>query len=346
MKNKSKVLLCIIILVSFIAVGCSKKNEATDTPSKPKPVETKVPEPVEAPQKYYSPYTGEEVEKESLDNIAVLAIVENLVAARPQSGLNAADIVYETVAEGGIPRFIALFQKNNAEKIGPIRSVRAYFLDIAKEYNLPFAHCGGSAEALAKVKNENLMSLNEFAYGSTYFRDNTNKNRKAPHNLYTSTENLRALIKTKDYVKAPTVKLKFDKSYWDSDKFLPATDIFLKISKVYSTRYTYKDGLYHKSMDEKSAVNKEDNLPLTTKNIVVQFTSIKLQADGLHLDIAIVGSGDGYVISNGKFVKMHWSKKDATSQTLLTDEAGNELPLNPGNTWWNIVDKNTVVDIK
>ncbi|MBK5240038.1 MAG: DUF3048 domain-containing protein [Clostridium sp.] len=111
MKNKSKLLLGIIILVSFMVVGCTKKPEPIVTPSKPEAVETKVPvpAPVEAPQKYYSPYTGEVVEKESLDNIAVLAIVENLVAARPQSGLNAADIVYETVAEGGIPRFIALF---------------------------------------------------------------------------------------------------------------------------------------------------------------------------------------------------------------------------------------------
>lgn len=329
------------MLISFMVSSCSKKPEEVVTKSEPKPVETKAP--VEAPQKYYSPYTGEEVEKESLDNIAVLAIVENIVAARPQSGLNAADIVYETVAEGGIPRFIALFQKNNAEKIGPIRSVRPYFLDIAKEYNLPFAHCGGSEEAITKIENENLMSMNEFAFASTYVRDNK---RKAPHNLYTSSEKLNKLTKTKNYVKAPTVKLKFDKSYWDNDRFSPATDIHLKISKAYSTSYTYKDGLYLKNMDEKSAVNKEDNLPLTTKNIVIQFTSINLQADGLHLNIAIVGSGNGYVISNGRFVKIHWSKKDAISKTILTDEAGNDLPLNPGNTWWNIVDKNTVVDIK
>ena len=60
----------------------------------------------------------------------------------------------------------------------------------------------------------------------------------------------------------------------------------------------------------------------------------------------MIGHGDGYVISNGKFTKMHWSKKNATSQTLLTDEKGNDLPLNPGKTWWNIVDKSTNIDIK
>ena len=324
-----------------MAEGCSNKVEsnAIQRPSNPTKTETSV----KISQKYFSPYTGEEVKKEILDNIAILAIVENSVASRPQSGLNAADIVYETMAEGGTPRFIALFQKDNAEKIGPIRSARAYFLDISKEYNLPFAHCGGSEEALVEIKNENLMSMNEMINDSTYWRD---KERKAPHNLYTSTDKLRELVKTKKFVKAPTVKFKFDKNYWDIANFSPATDVLLKINKLYNTSYTYREGFYLKSMDGKPSTNKEDNIPLSFKNVVVQITSIKTQADGDHLDIALVGMGDGYVISNGKFIKMHWTKNDVTSKTLLTDEEGNDLPLNPGKTCWNIVDKSTIVDIK
>ncbi|HEY8804402.1 MAG TPA: DUF3048 domain-containing protein [Clostridium sp.] len=335
MKNKSKLLLCIVISISFITQGCSKKAESIATSSNSKPS-------VNTVQKYYSPYTCEEVKKEALDKASVLAIVENSVSARPQSGLNAADIVYETMAEGGTPRFMALFQKENAQKIGPIRSARAYFLDIAKEYNLPFAHCGGSQEALTDIKNEKLMSMNEITNSSTYWRDSI---RKAPHNLYTSTEKLRALVKTKSFAYSPTVKLKFDKNYWDNVTSPKATNILLKMNKLYNTSYTYKNGFYLKSMDGKSSLNKENNLPLAFKNIVVQITSIKKQADGVHLDIQLVGTGDGYVISNGKFVKMHWAKKDATAQTLLTDEKGNSLPLNPGKTWWNIVDKSTIIAI-
>lgn len=355
MKNKSKLLICICILISiiFLVEGCTKKAPPVTTSTASTSSSTKTPlqqstpveisPPVVTEQKYFSPYTGEEVTKENLDNIAVLAIVENSTDARPQSGLNAADIVYETMAEGGIPRLIALFQKDSSEKIGPIRSARPYFLTISKEYNLPLAHCGGSAEAMATIKSENLMSMDEMANSSTYLRD---KERKAPHNLYTSTDKLRALIKTKNFVKEPTVKLKFDKTYWDSDKFSPATNIVLKMNKYYNTNYTYKDGVYLKSMDGKSSNNKEDQQPLAFKNIVIQLTTIKTQADKLHLDIALIGQGDGYAISNGKFVKMHWSKKDATSQTLLMDESGNDLPLNPGKTWWNIVDTSTTVDIK
>lgn len=294
-------------------------------------------------QKYISPYTGEEVSKEIADNIAVLAIVENSVDARPQSGLNAADIVYETMAEGGISRFIALFQKENTTTIGPIRSARPYFLDISKEYNLPFAHCGGSQEALDTISNEKLMSMNEMTNASTYWRDSI---RKAPHNLYTSTQKLKELINIKKFEYVPIINLKFDKSYWDNTKLAKATDVLLKMNKYYNTSYTYKNGFYLKSMDGKSSTDKEDNLPLAFKNIVVQITSIKTQADGDHLDIGLVGSGDGYVISNGKFVKMHWSRKDVNSQTHLTDDQGNALPLSPGKTWWNIIDKSTLIDIK
>jgi len=341
LKNKSKLLLCIIISMCFVAAGCTKKAEPIARPSQTKPTKTEAP--VKVQQKFISPYTGEEVKKEVLNNIAVLAIVENSETARPQSGLNAADIVYETMAEGGIPRFIALFQSSNAQKIGPIRSARPYFLDISKEYNLPFAHCGGSQEALDEIDNENLMSMNEMTYSSTYWRDSQ---RKAPHNLYTSTEKLRELVKIKHFAKAPTVKLKFDKSYWDNSKLPPATSVVLNINKFYNTSYTYKKGDYLKSMDGKSSINKEDKLPLAFKNIVVQITSMKTQKDGNHLDIDLIGHGDGYVISNGKYTKMHWAKKSATAQTLLTDEEGNTLPLNLGKTWWNIVDKSTSIAIK
>ena len=341
LKIKSKLILFIIVSICTISVGCTKKAEPIVTPIPS--ASTKIETPVKTQQKYFAPYTGEEVKKEVLANIAVLAIVENSEPARPQSGINSADIVYETLAEGGTPRFIALFQSEDAQKLGPIRSARSYFLDISKEYNLPFAHCGGSEEALNAIKNENLMSMNEMSNASTYWRDNE---RKAPHNLYTSTEKLRELVKTKKYIKAPTVQLKFDKHYWDNDKLSPANEVLLKINKFYNTSYTYKDGLYLKSMDSVPSTNKEDTVPLAFKNIVVQITSIRTQADGLHLDIALVGNGDGYVISNGKFIKMHWAKKNVTSQTLLTDENGNSLPLNPGKTWWNIVDKSTTVDIK
>jgi len=333
--------ILIVPFIVFVLISGLKKEDKSITTTSTinnRPVDNFI-----KSQKYISPYTGEEISKEVYDNIPVMAIIENSNDARPQSGLNTADIVYETMAEGGIPRFIALFQKNNSSKIGPIRSARPYFIDISKEYNLPFAHCGGSEDALVKIKNENLMSLNEMSYSSTYWRD---KERKAPHNLYTSTEKLRSLVKSKNYVTASNIKLNFDKKYWDNNSLPPANEVLLKINRFYNTSYSFKDGFYHKYMNNDPSVNKEDNEQLAFKNIVIQLTSIKLQNDASHLDIALVGEGNGYVISNGKYVKMKWFKTDVKSQTILQDETGKIIPLNPGNTWWNIVDTSTTVDIK
>jgi hypothetical protein len=336
MKYKKYILLVFILIISFSYGYIRHQNKALDAISnsiKPNPEEVH----------YFSAYTGEEVDKSTYDNIPFMAIIENSKDARPQSGLSGADIVYETMAEGGIPRFIALFQKNNPSKIGPIRSARPYFLNIAKEYSLPFAHCGYSDEAKAMIENEKLMSLNEFTYGKYYSRDSA---RKAPHNLYTSAENLRKLITEKDYIEPSTVKLNFNKKFWTSDNLLPANSVNLNLNRYYKTNYIYKDGKYYKSMDGIASIDKENNVPITAANIIIQITDIKLQKDNQHLDISLVGEGNGYVISNGKYIKMKWSKKDLFSQTIIKDENGLNIPLAPGNTWWHIIGKGNTVTIE
>lgn len=289
------------------------------------------------------PFTGENAEGQSLSNIPFMAIIENSRDARPQSGLLQADIVFETMAEGGIPRFIALFHKNNPKEIGPIRSARPYFIDLAKEYDMPFAHCGGSGEALNSIKSEKLKSLDEMANGKSYWRDSK---RKAPHNLYTSAENIRNLISNKGYEKDNNIKLKFDKAYWEQQELKGAKNISLKLNKFYSTTYEYKDGNYIKYMDGKVAEDKALAQPIKVKNIVIQKTSISLSEDGLHVNIPLVGEGEGMLISNGKCVDIKWYKKDITSQTKFMDSTGKDLGLNPGNTWWNIIDKNNEVNIE
>lgn len=204
---KLRKITILMLLTALTLSGCSKFNLNNTSGLTPevKETNTKV-----EPKKYYAPYTGVEVAKEVLDKIPYMAIIENSQAARPQSGLYAADMVFETLAEGGIPRFIALYQSEDSQKIGPIRSARPYFIDITREYNLPFAHCGGSEEALQAINRDKLMGMNEFYNGSFFWRD---KERIAPHNLYTSSEKLRALVKSKNYIKTPENKLSFDKSY-------------------------------------------------------------------------------------------------------------------------------------
>ncbi|WP_415349901.1 DUF3048 domain-containing protein [Clostridium perfringens] len=340
--------LILSLLVGFIfgnLIMPLKTSEKIDTLKELKPIDLTMNE--ENPYDFdmeklsletLSPYTGNILESDSIDNIPFMCIIENSRAARPQSGLSEADIVYETMAEAGIPRFLAVFYENSPEVIGPVRSVRPYFLDISKEHDLPFAHCGGSAEALATISSDkSLNSINEIKNGSTFWRDNT---RKAPHNLYTSAKNIRKFIADNGYEYSKNNTLSFkDNSLLNSSNYI--SEIKLNLSDYYKTSYKYVDGFYEKYMDGELAIDKNTNSPLKFKNIVVQITDMSLQSDNTHLDIDLTGTGEGYVFSNGRMEKIHWEKKDSNSKTTLKTEDGTPIYLSRGNTIWNIVDKNS-----
>lgn len=335
----------ITVLFSFslfllISYNSYETTDVSNTSLNPQHIVKKL---VDKEEKYFAPFTGEEVSCNTYKNTPFMVIIENSRSARPQSGLSEADLVFETMAEGGIPRFIALFQKNSPKEIGPIRSARPYFIDISKEYNLPFSHCGGSEEALVAIKNEGLMSMDEILNGSYYWRD---KSRNAPHNLYSSAENIRKLLINKGYISSPSFIHKFNKEYWSNNSLSDANSIEIKLNRYYTIGYELKNGEYMKTMDNILAVDRSNNNPLTVSNIVIQITDIKLQSDGSHVDVTLVGDGSGYVISNGKYMKVNWSRKDVSSPTLFTDEKGCEVPLAPGKTWWHIADKNINVQFK
>lgn len=344
MFNK-KTLLCIIVCICFFT-GCNFPfnfgKKKIDSPTSNNTI-TKNEIPIKKEEKYISKFTGEEVSKNSFTNTPFMVIIENSKDSRPQYGLNSSDIIYETVAEGGIPRFIALFQKNDCKKIGPVRSARNYFIDIANEYNLPFAHCGGSAEALNRILKNKEKSINEISNSSYFFRDKT---RKPPHNLYTDSDKIKTYIKNVDYKSNSPIKLNFDKKYWEDSNLTSTKEVNINLNKYYTSSYYFKNNKYIKYMDNNVSVDAITKEPLYCSNIVIQFTDISLQNDALHLNIRLTGQGKGYLISNGKFKKIKWVKKDKNSVTAILDENENPIPLYPGKTWWHIVSTNTSINLK
>jgi len=137
--------------------------------------------------KFYRLLDGVGVEDESKVNPPIFAVqVENMVDARPLSGISKANLVYEAISEAGITRLLALYVKDNSvSEIGPVRSARPYYIDWASEYGALYAHSGGSPEALRVVSDYDVLDLNEFSNGKYFWRS---KSRYAPHNLYTSVE--------------------------------------------------------------------------------------------------------------------------------------------------------------
>ncbi|GIM29040.1 hypothetical protein CPJCM30710_17060 [Clostridium polyendosporum] len=338
--KKKLVFLFIVCCLTLISCGIPIKPKEDTTTKKEELPTLNVTNNIQNEQSQVnsSLYTGEQLSKEEMTNLPFMAIIENSSSARPQSGLSEADLVYETMAEGGIPRFFALFQKNSPQKIGPIRSIRPYFISIAQEYSLPFAHCGGSNEALNSIKdNTSIKSINEIVNSSYFWRDTK---RKAPHNLYTSSDKIRKFILDKNLQSNGASFLRFDDKFWDNPPLQTANEVSLKLNISYTTSYIYKNNKYIKNMDGKESFDANNNTPLAFTNIVVQKTPVKLQEDKLHLDITLVGSGDGYIFSKGKVKKIKWNKKSAESPTEIIDEQGNKLSLAKGNTIWHIIDKN------
>ncbi|MGL5575329.1 MAG: DUF3048 domain-containing protein [Sarcina sp.] len=290
-----------------------------------------------------SPYTGLILNEDQSNQDAFLAIIENSRQARPQSGLSQADFVYEVMVEGGITRFLALFNSNYVDKIGPIRSARYYFLDIAKEFDLPFAHCGGSYDALETIAASNtLKSINEMKNTNFFNRDNK---RVAPHNLYTSTENIEQYLDKNSFSETTLRKLSFNDDFWTTDNLKSCQSIDLKLSHYYSTSYEYSENGYIKSMDGVECMDAATNEPLIFSNIVIQLTNISNRENEEYMNIELTGSGDAIIISNGQYTTGTWSKPTDQTPTLIKNAKGEIIPLATGNTIWHIADPKNEINI-
>ena len=132
-------------------------------------------------------------------------MIDDLGAARPQSGLSSASVVWQAPAEGGIPRYMAIFQDSLPKEIGPVRSSRYYYIAWAAEWRAVYAHAGGSPQAkatlAAKGRGQYVYNIDEFRYSGTFHRVTF---RSAPHNLYTTGAKLRAAGKHRGPRTRPT----------------------------------------------------------------------------------------------------------------------------------------------
>jgi hypothetical protein len=196
------------------------------------------------------------------------------------------------------------------------------------EYNLPFAHCGGSHDALDRIKQKKTMSLNEMINVSYYWIDPSIKVQE--HSLYTSSDNMITLAKQKGFVSEPKVKFVFNKDYWNNLTTEAANSISIRFNSSYTTSYSFQDGLCNRSMNNKPTENKEDKRPVAVKNIVIQNVKYSTRPNETYLGAKLIGSVDGYIISNGKSVKVTRLKIDLKPQTIFKDESGKIVPLYQG----------------
>ncbi len=310
----------------------------------PQPVEDTVKRPASvkqtpAPVVYYSPLSGEKVPDEASTKQAVTAVMlENSPDARPQSGMKSAGVVYEAIAEGGITRFLALFQEGKPALVGPVRSVRMYYVDWLAPFQASVAHVGGSAAALAEVRNGNYRDIDQFFNGGSYWRAN---DRYAPHNVYTNFERLDALNAKKGY--ATSAFTAWPRKDGTPSKAPNASVIDVKISSAtYNSHYQYDSAsnTYLRSEGGAAHLDREQGQLAPSVVVVMDVTESTVMQDGNREQISTIGSGRARIFQDGIVTEGTWSKADRGSQIAFTDATGKPIAFDRGQTWITAVPVN------
>jgi hypothetical protein len=275
----------------------------------------------------------------SLNKLPVTGImIENEIDSRPQSGLDQAGVVFEALAEGGITRFLALYQDTQPSYIGPIRSARPYYVSWCMGFDCDYAHVGGSPDALTDISSWGVNDLNQFYNGSAYERITS---REAPHNVYSSIASLNTLEDSKGYTTSNFQG--FPRKVATPLKVPTATTLNLDIgSAEYNVSYSYNaaDNNYVRSEAGQLMTNVDADgtlvqiAPKVVIAIVVPFSQGALDAsDAYYSNYAVTGSGTAYVFQDGGVTVGTWQKTSNSAQITFTDSQNQTIKLDPGQTW-------------
>lgn len=301
---------------------------------KPAPVQTVTapPKPAPKPVIYYSPLTGDKVADEAATKQAVTAIIiENSPDARPQSGLKQSGVIYEAIAEGGITRFLTLHQQDKPQLIGPVRSLRPYYVEWLAPYNASVAHVGGSAVALAEIRNGSYRDIDQFFNGGSYWRST---DRYAPHNVYTSFERLDALNASRGYTTSSFTG--FSRVDGKPADVPTASSISIGISgPLYNSTYAYDkaSNTYIRSQAGEPHLDREDGQIAPSVVIALKVDMTRIFEDGYRESIGTIGSGGAVIFQNGVAQEVTWHKPDRATGITFTDAEGKDVPLVRGQTW-------------
>jgi len=265
-------------------------------------------------------------------------MIDNHVEARPPANLDKARVVYETIVEIPITRLFAVFSsQDEIEKIGPVRSARPFYVDWAKEFNGLYVHVGGSNEALEIIKNSYSYDMNEFAYGNYFWRDNSY--RYQPHNVFTSSDLIEKLVDKNDWriensfdswIYKPELKEEDRGEITEIDISFQTYnfDVTWEYNKEENTYLRYQGGRKHLT---------EENDEINAKNIAVIYTDSEVIDFYGRRRYTTVGSGRVIVFNDGVAIEGTWQRPDLSSRTRFYNAENEEIALNPGITWIEIL---------
>jgi len=342
-KPHGKMQWAIVIAITLALLGGSVAAFVLtrDKPAPPPPIQKEEPKP-EPPKPTTEPsrLTGLPV-KLALNKRPVTGVmIENSPDARPQAGLKEAGVVFEAVAEGGITRFLALYQESQPGNLGPVRSVRPYFLDFLRPFDAGVAHVGGSPEALAQIRTDNIKDLDQFANPGAYARS---PKRFAPHNMYTNMPALDVLNKSKGFTKSKFTG--FPRKPDAPAKKPSARGINIDISSfLYNIRYDYdaKSNSYKRSMAGRPHIDENTNSQISPKVVLALVMPRGIHPDGTHTVYPTAGKDKLYVFQDGVLREGTWQKTGRAAQFVFKDDKGKPFKFNAGQTWLTMINPGTI----
>lgn len=282
-------------------------------------------------------------------------MINNHSSARAHhAGLQDAYLIYEIIVEGGLTRYMAVFKDQDTAKIGSVRSSRHYFLDYALENDAIYAHWGWSPQAQSDISKYNINNINGLTWEGTYFYRDKSLNVSSEHTGFTTMEMLKNAAKRLNYrttsTEKPLLNYEVDEIDTTTMETIPANTVTIKYSSSITDKYVYdeENKVYKRYVNNKEHVDDVTKKQYTFKNIItyqVANSTIKGDDKGRQ-EIANIGKGTGYYISNGVAVKMNWEKTSRDSKTIYTYEDGTPLKVNDGNTFIQIQPKNQTLKIE
>ncbi len=333
-------------IMALVLSGCSKAKPEVTSAWPVADSERTVPQP---PEPLRWPLTGLKAPSETAISIRPLSVkIENSPQARPQTGLNSADVIYESVTEGGITRFNCIFQSRMPKSVGPVRSARLSDLWIVPQYRALFFFSGASTPVNRAVNGAKIPNLSQDAgIAAPYYRSS---GRSAPHNLFLDPKKAYAEAKRRGFPVTTNVpRLQF--SARGAETSTTVTSISIPFSQANTALWTYDANrkMYLRENNGRAHIDEATGKQVASKNVVVLWATYRAQSHdkvgSTTYDINLGGSGRVSVFRDGNRYDGKWTA-DRGTPPRLKDSGGRVIKLAPGNTWFQVVPLNSNIAMR
>ncbi|MBR0401235.1 MAG: DUF3048 domain-containing protein [Lachnospiraceae bacterium] len=349
-KLRFRILALALAGVFALSLAACKKYEDEPVETEAPVIETETEtetEPVDLhPGMERSALTGLWIDEDIAARRPIAVMINNVPAALPQSNITSAQVVYEFPYEGGDTRLMPLYEAwDDFNALGSVRSARFYTMYAAHEWDAILFHFGQPwfaqdfADNTPYIDNVNGMR----AVGDTAYHRTTH--RSAPHNAYTSGEEIREAIEYMEYSMEwdpwadPPFRFTEDGEPADMTGGTSAVSVETGINGSHSYyEYNEEEGVYYRYQFDRPHVDEQEPYgQVTTVNILIQYVTHDYFQGSEYLLVDSVGSGDGYYITGGKCIPITWSRDSLDTSTAYYTEDGERLLMTPGNTWITFV---------